>query len=125
ARTLRVRGRANFRARSEVVLGAPPDLGFRLICRVRKDPACTQKVANGLTGDPVPPSTGSGANVITNSYRFNRRAVATNSSRSRHSMMLIPIQFSTATWIGLRIPSQPGRGFQSRSEERRVGKERT
>jgi hypothetical protein len=26
-----------------------------------------QNIASGLTGDPVPPSTGSGANVIANS----------------------------------------------------------
>jgi len=26
-----------------------------------------QNIANGFTGDPVPPSTGSGANVIANS----------------------------------------------------------
>ena len=36
----------------------------------------------------------------TNSYRFNRRAVAAACSRSRHSMMLMPIQLRTATWTG-------------------------
>lgn len=32
-----------------------------------REPERAQKIARGFTGDPVPPSTGSGANVITNS----------------------------------------------------------
>jgi uncharacterized protein (DUF3084 family) len=60
-----------------------------------------QKVSRGLTGDPPPPSTGKGAKVITNSYRFSRRAVAASSSRSSHSTILIPIQISVTTWITL------------------------
>src|SRR5437762_3037089 len=39
ARTLRARGRANFRARSEVVLGAPPDLEDRQRVDRRSRPA--------------------------------------------------------------------------------------
>ena len=65
--------------------GTPAEVSLSAGC------APAQKVAMGLSGDPVPPSTGSGAAVIRNSQRFSRRAVALRASRSQLSKMGTPM----------------------------------
>ncbi len=54
------------------------------------DEASRQKIAIGLTGDPVPPGTRSGATTSMNSQRFRPAAVSAAASRSRLSSRFIP-----------------------------------
>ena len=53
-----------------------------------------QKIANGLSGDPVPFSMRSGAAVNRNSKRLSRLACSTARSKSRLSKMFMPIATS-------------------------------
>lgn len=49
-----------------------------------------QKVAIGLTGEPVPPTTGIGAIVMRKSQRFRAAAASLSASRSQLSIRWIP-----------------------------------
>ena len=59
-----------------------------------------QKVAIGFSGDPVPPSTGSGAAVTRNSQRLSRSESFASSSRSQLSKIGIPIALSVSRCTG-------------------------
>ena len=50
----------------------------------------------GLSGDPVPPTSGTGAAVSRKSHRFLFAAASLKASRSQLSKMFIPIATSTS-----------------------------
>src|SRR6185503_15035422 len=64
-----------------------------------------QKIAIGLSGDPVPPSTGMGPAVSMNSHRCSVAAASANASRSMLSKMFVPNPASSMVWTGCTTPS--------------------
>src|SRR5215469_12135498 len=72
---------------------------------LRADHNHNQKVAMGLNGDPVPPSTGNGATVNRNVQRFLAAAALATASRSRLSRMGAPIATSVRICTGIDTPS--------------------
>jgi len=63
-----------------------------------------QKIANGFSGEPVPPGFGIGAATSRNSHRLSRAAVSASASRAMLSKMFAPSATSTSLWNERTVP---------------------